>query len=215
MKRLMLAAATVAMITPASASDLLKAGSWLAYAFGTKELASGIPMCGMQTILDREGPQSQLHLKYQQNVDHTYFQLYKTDWKFTDRTDVKVVFTFDKKRLEWNGIAKPKTDKTSSSFIEINIKGDDTKELLSMIGDAAQLTIEFPDGDEPQWVVSMSGSREVANAMSTCIGLIATGTSPIGKAAKPTTPIGTTPTGPAKPPVRRAVKDPDSTPSSR
>jgi hypothetical protein len=51
----------------------------------------------------------------------------------------------------------------------MTISNENMSTLLKVFGDADKLTVNFPQGDEPQWTTKMEGSRKAANAFRGCM----------------------------------------------
>lgn len=80
------------------------------------------------------------------------------------------------------------------SLISFDINKDDLVPFLKVLGDAEEMTISFPQGNEPQWTVKMDGSRNAAGSFEQCIAALGN-----------TAHSSIAPTQPALPPAPRPV----------
>jgi hypothetical protein len=195
-KSLLTAAALALLMTTAQAGrDItLKAkGNWSAYYTISDK---GNPLCGMQTYWqnNRRALVAGAHIKYQSGGLVT-IQMFKVGWRMPVGTEVKVNLAFDNSE-QFPGVATSFIYK-GDALLSLNVKEGTEADFLSLIEDAREFKISFPDGDEPTWVANMTGSREVSGAFKRCAYTLDANapTQPTGKAA-PTQPTGK-PTQPA------------------
>jgi hypothetical protein len=188
--------------TTTKAWTLFKGGYWQTY--GMAKNNEGVPMCGMQTGDDSR----RLYIKWTIQ-DGVFFQVWKSSWRLTsnDAVPFSLKFIDNAKPGESDtlstkaGRAKP-SDVGVGSSVYLYVKPEDVSKSLDIFGEADQLLIEFPQGDEPTWNVKMDGSRNAATNFMDCISMIQknAGTQPVlPESTQPFKPSeSTSPTGKAK-----------------
>jgi hypothetical protein len=154
MKRLLLTAAALALLTPAAQAGtakpyILHQGKyWQTYAMTKNN--DGIPMCGMQTMGDR----SSFFIKWTPSGG-MWIQIWKYEWRLTAATGVSFQLEFidnakpgeNETLTTKNGWATP-SDSGYGSSLYVNIDGEDHSRLLQVFGEADRVLINFLDGDE-------------------------------------------------------------------
>jgi len=58
------------------------------------------------------------------------------------------------------------------SLISFDIRAEDLVPILGLFGDAEKMTINFPQGNEPQWTAKIDGSRKAASSFAQCIAAL-------------------------------------------
>jgi hypothetical protein len=164
MKRAVFAAAALALMAGgAHSKDLLTSGVWTTYAHQSQEL------CGMYTRVQGDNANGEIHLKYEKSVGSLYLQFFKKQWDFRTRGRiVNAVVTFDTVRHDWQGRTAPKNG-GADAFVEFQISPAYSKDLLELFAESNVMTIEWPDGNEPNWISSMEGSRDVSWVFGGCM----------------------------------------------
>jgi hypothetical protein len=188
------------MATTAQAAStphtLFKGGYW--ETFGIANNNDGQSMCGMQANFNNVG---RLYVKWT-SQNGMWLQVWKPSWRVAKGIDVPFQLEFfdDAKPGDSYtitaaaGLAVPSEGGLGSS-VNMTVKKQDRADLLKVFGDADMLTVNFPQGDEPQWSTKMDGSRKAANEFMRCIYIVQqaarASTQPVTR--QPTQPIGKAP----------------------
>ena len=152
--------------------------------FGMSSNNDGDTMCGMQAG-DYNSRVYFKWTKYGMTV-----QVWKANWRLAKDTKVpfKLEF-FDNAKPDQSsiitveaGLAKPEGIGTS---VFMDVDASDEASLMKVFGDADNLTISFPQGDEPAWHARMDGSRKAAKQFMDCIDA----TQQIQAMSHPTSPV--------------------------
>jgi hypothetical protein len=178
---LLLMASTAYAGTPSKVWTLFKGGYWETY--GMAKNTDGVPMCGMQSGNDNK----RLYIKWTASSG-MMVQVWKSSWHLSQNDEVPFQLRFfdnakpgesDTMTARKGGAHPSDAGVGSSVFMFIN--KEDMSNTLRIFSEADKMTIEFPQGDEPLWTVSMDGSRKAANEFMGCIYTIqqASGTQPI------------------------------------
>jgi len=202
MKRLMTTAAALTMLaTAAQAKDYVFYQGKYWQTFGTTSNSEGQPMCGMAYT----APNGAFYVKWTPEIGLGVHAM-KLNWKLPATAKVAMVLRFYDK-------AKPgavEEFSTAAGFISggknvmATIKADNSLEVIRLFAAADRLVISYPNGDEPDWVLPMVGSRNATEAFSRCVGDIRAAVAPTSPSAPSASPAK--PTSPAKP-GKAAVAD--------
>ena len=206
MKRLMMTAAALALLTSAAHAGktmqtytLHQGKYWRTFATinnGSDENTG--PQCGMYT----GGDVSRFYIKWTPRYGMRV-QLWKRNWRLTKDADVpfKIDF-FDDAKPDDNqtlnipgGWAVPNDASGTSVFA--NIDKDDEAKLLATFGDADRIAVHFPEGDEPSWNVNAEGTRKAASEFTKCITTVQQAMT--STTTQPVTPKATQPVVPSQP----------------
>ena len=189
MKRSIFAAvAVLLMATTAQAGQITKLYSsswWNAWYDASNH--DGNPMCVMAAKFAwADGAIGRAHVKWTVRGG-AFLQVWKSNWTLPKGSTVSMSVTF----IDFDRDAPPQTitanAKTVSerSLISFDIRAEDLVPILGLFGDAEKMTINFPQGNEPQWTAKIDGSRKAASSFAQCI--VALGITPYSSIA-PTQP---------------------------
>ena len=193
MKRLMMTAAALALLTTAAQAKphtLFKGTYW--QTFGMASNDDGQPMCGMRT----GGDVTRLYIKWTPQ-NGMKVQVWKSNWRLAEGTEVPFVLGFfdgakpgDNITLSTDGGLAEPTEGGIGTSVFMTVSNENMAKLLKVFGDADRMTVNFPQGDEPQWNAKMEGSRKAADEFMHCMYVVQQNipTSPV----KPTQPTGKT-----------------------
>ena len=166
MKRsLLIAAAVILLSTTVQARDELTSGLWT-YAHSTNR-----NICTMKTQMGDGNPhRGMVFVKYQRGGDGLFVQLSKNTWEFErgQRPDIRANLKFDSVDHFVTGKAFSRRD-NRDAYIEFQVKPEYTADFLELFSEANMLTVNWPDGNEPDWNASMQGSRDVAASFTECV----------------------------------------------
>ena len=146
MKRSIFAAvAVLLMATTAQAGQITKLYSsswWNAWYDASNH--DGNPMCVMAAKFAwADGAIGRAHVKWTVRGG-AFLQVWKSNWTL------------------------PK----GSTVISFDIRAEDLVPILGLFGDAEKMTINFPQGNEPQWTAKIDGSRKAASSFAQCIAAL-------------------------------------------
>jgi len=181
MKRLLLSTViAIAAVTAASAEvrTYNTSGGWQ-NAYGVN--SNGKRMCVMSRLLRNNpgDPYRMVFIKYEDGDNQVFLQVAKQSWRIPTGTDVPAQVGFDGQ--PW-GDSKSNTGK--DDIISIYIAPSSTSSFLDAVAHANIMNLTF-GGNEPQWNVSMDGSRGAIATLARCISTLRPGTQPYGNAATP------------------------------
>jgi hypothetical protein len=185
MKRSLLAAVALLLTTTADAAPptrtsqptpLATSGNWSTtyYAADAAGNQTKQPMCTMKTTV---APGAFGFVEYVGG--RVLFELTKTSWNIPLNTDVPISLQFDS-NAPLVGTAKGRPDSVLGGHLFYTIIDD--KEFLDAFASAKQMTLSFPQGNEPPWTIDMTGSREATTAFAKCMTTIPAATQPFTSA---------------------------------
>jgi|EndMetStandDraft_3_1072993.scaffolds.fasta_scaffold20329_4 hypothetical protein len=201
MKRILLAATALVMMTGAAAAtsrQLVASGYWSTHIVDRS--SDGTPMCMMRaTWTAPGGAEGRVFVKYANG--EVFFHIFKTNWRFDADVEVPLTVTFDSGVRKATGVT---VNTNGHHMIEIAVQKEHAGGILSDFAESNVMAINFESGNEPTWNANMYGSRLAAQWFIRCIKHIGgggTATSPVGpqasspvgppkSSAKPTTPVG-------------------------
>jgi hypothetical protein len=202
MKRLAGSLAVIAIAAmPVGAGAQLQtyhhAGAWDAFS-GRGE--SGGPECGVGTTNPSGG--RRLAMRFEIGGSNTTLSASKPEWSVPDNTHVTVVMQV--------GLNTPWTLQAlgHDRSIEWQLDPAAMQAFDRQFRGASSLTLTFPDGNEPPWVVPLAGSTAISDTFGRCIrDLTRQLQARLPHSDKPPTPQETTqpfaaPVGAAAPPTR-------------
>jgi hypothetical protein len=206
---LIAAVIVVAAITNASAFEV-RAGKFVAYQTVSND-GGRVPICGIQTSWPQT--RASLHIKYVLGDDVLRMHLFKESWRFPrdgSTVDIPLVVGFDKNAM-LDGTAK---GSATGPVPLASIRFDSTEQALNFLqefGEADKMWIRFEAGNEPLWVVDMTGSRDAVKLFRACVASITAkgklATQPYGNGGtQPYGNGGTQPFGQPKPQTAPAAK---------
>jgi len=140
-----------------------QSGAWTALA-GRND--AGTPMCSMSV----RGNDRLAMVKWQVGGGPVFVQVYKGSWNIPKGIQLPLSIQFDK-ATPFAGIATSVTDK----MIEARIKndeddnGDATVSFMQLFIAADKMVIQFPGGNESNWVANMDGSKTIGRRFVQCI----------------------------------------------
>jgi hypothetical protein len=155
----MLAATAVSAPARAAVTVYYHVGAWDAFDGPGDD---GRPVCGIGTRNPADG--RTFSLRFSVGGDDTVtFIASKTGWQIPDGTAMPVVMQIGLQR-PWNVQARGNADR-----VQWALDRDAIQEFDAQFRRAGSMTVTFPSGNEPPWVLSLSGSTAVSNAMGRCI----------------------------------------------
>ncbi len=218
-----MAIAAALAVTPRARADTTiyyHAGSWDAFeATGS----GGEPICGIGSHNLADG--SSLSLRFQLGGANVTFTASKPGWQIPDGTALPVVMQV--------GLSEPWTVQAvgRGDTVEWTVDTNAMRTFDTQFRAASSMTLTFPGGTEPPWVIGLRGSTAISNAMGRCITDLRqranttvspqSTTQPFGAAPAASPAPGTVPTpavpaapgtapAPAAPPVPGALPAPAS-----
>jgi len=184
-KALLIGTALAALVTAPALAEMreyYRAGGWASLA-GT--LNDGEPSCAMQARA-RDFSWSVM-VKYYGNNGAIGVQLAKRGWRIPSGTNVQVELGFDSTPFgDVAAYGRPVTREPRMGLVQFTVAPDSLESFLEGFREAKKMWVTFPNGNEPAWVLDMTGSRENSNAFAACILRLAN--------ARPTQPYGNQPT---------------------
>jgi hypothetical protein len=211
-------AALAAAAMPASAMAQLQtyyhAGAWDAFS-GRNE--QGGAVCGVGNT--NPSNNRRVTIRFDIGGSMTAISASKPDWSIPDGTRVTVVTQI--------GLNTPATQQATGQGHSITwtLDPDAIRAFDQQFRNASLMTLTFPDGNEPPWSVSLSGSSAISQTMARCITDLTRQvqtTQPAGATAgtAPTNPDATQPFGasatgaPPLPDATNPADQPAGTPPS-
>lgn len=156
-----LAAMLIADPPMAQTRTIVRAGTWEAFGGTTSK---GIALCGMST----EANTRYFSIKRQSGSDVLSVQLGTPQWKLTDGERKQVRLAFDARTARSSaGVGIHFDD--GDPGLEFAVSATEIEEFLREFRASAQLTVQFPDANFPDWKVPLSGSSAVADAFQQCV----------------------------------------------
>jgi hypothetical protein len=159
--RAMMAIVAALTVTPGARADTTiyyHAGSWDAFeATGT----GGQPICGIGSHNLADG--SSLSLRFQLSGSDVTFTASKPGWQIPDGTALPVVMQV--------GLSEPWTEQAigNGDRVEWTLGTSAMQTFDAQFRAASSMTLTFPGGTEPPWVIGLRGSTAISNAMGRCI----------------------------------------------
>ena len=165
MKRALLTAAAVILLstTAQAQRNEITSGLWT-YAQSTNR-----NICTMKTQMGDGNPhRGMVMVKYQRGGEGLFVQVTKNTWEFERGSQIRANLKFDSVDHFVTGKSFPRRD-NRDAYIEFQVKAEYTADFLELFGEANFLTINWPDGNEPDWNAAMEGSRDVATNFTECV----------------------------------------------
>ncbi|WP_301588809.1 hypothetical protein [Sabulicella glaciei] len=144
-------------------TDIATHGSWTAYRAQTP---TGRQLCGIR-VVGAEG--RTLHLKHFAGDRHVTFQAFKTSWSIPQGTRLRLSLRVDGNAPWTTGGAIGQRN-----FVEWTVGGG-IERFDAQFRNGARLFLEFPEGSEAAWVVSLTGSAAAMGRMVECMGTLRQG----------------------------------------
>ena len=167
MKRTFLAAVVVllTMATTAQAGPFTKlysSGSWNVWLDAAND--NGDRMCTMDAQFARANGWA--YVKWTLRGGG-FLQAWKPTWRFPEGSTVPMSLTFISFEVFSPPIIGEAKTLNKGSALSFDIK--DLPSFLQLFAYANKMTIDFPQGNEPQWALKMDGGRDAIRAFEQCI----------------------------------------------
>ncbi len=148
-------------VTPEARADTTiyyHAGSWDAF---EATATGGQPICGIGSHNLADG--SSLSMRFQLGGSNVTFTASKPGWQIPDGTTLPVVMQV--------GLSEPWTEQAigNGDRVEWTLDTDAMQTFDTQFRAASSMTLTFPGGTEPPWVIGLRGSTAISNAMGRCI----------------------------------------------
>lgn len=173
-----------------TSNDLGSYGAWTAYRATT---ASGRAICGIR-VTGSEG--RSLHLKYFAGDNSITVQAFRQGWTIPPGTRLRVEL-----RVDQNAPWSTSGANGQRNMVEWTVAGG-LDRFSSQFRNGSRLYLDFPQGSETGWVVSLTGSSAALGRMAECMqALRAGGGGPGGNSGgkgggAPSQPFGNAPPAP-------------------
>jgi hypothetical protein len=163
----MLLAMSSAQAANRTTTDYAMSGSW--YAFSGTSTANR-PLCGIASR-DVSGGRF-VAVKWEPGAE-PFLQFSKTGWKIPIAAELQLVVKFDDDEpleIPAQPIKLPAGLSTthSTSLQSYFAEQEDTLAFLHLFSAARKFHISFP-GSESPWIIDLTGSRDMANALTNCM----------------------------------------------
>lgn len=150
---------------------LYRSGVWSV--LYTPSSNNGSPMC---ILVDDIGPSTYFALKFQGGSHPALFgELGKASWSIPNGRSIAMDF-----RVDRDPIFHVSAD-GSGRLVQWLVVGNGTRRFIRDFKDGETLLVDFPDGDEPTWRISLDGSYKATGVFSRCIAHMPSSTEPYGK----------------------------------
>jgi hypothetical protein len=187
---LMAVAATLAV------SPVARADTTIYYHSGNRDAfestsTGGQPVCGIGSHNLADG--SSLALRFQLGGANVTFTASKPGWLIPDGTALPVVMQV--------GLAEPWKVQAigNGDRVEWTLDTNTMQRFDTQFRDAASMTLTFPSGTEPPWVIGLHGSSAISNAMGRCIRDLRRRANTAATPQSTTQPFEAVPTAPGAP----------------
>jgi hypothetical protein len=122
---------------------------------------NGQPLCGIGSRNASDG--RAFSLRFPIGGDDVTFTATKPGWNIPNNTQIPVVVQI--------GLQQPWTEQAvgSGNRVEWTLDRSDIQTFDAQFRRATSMTVTFPSGNEPPWVISLSGSTAASNAMGRCV----------------------------------------------
>ncbi len=156
-----LAALTIALAPAAAVAQLqtyYHAGAWDAFS-GRND--KGGAVCGIGSTMSPDN--RRLSISFDIGGTNTGFSASKPDWAIPANTRVAVVMQI--------GLNTPWTEQGAGNghSIDWTLTPDVMGAFDRQFRGASLMTLTFPDGNEPPWTVSLSGSTAISDTIRRCV----------------------------------------------
>jgi len=121
----------------------------------------GQPFCGIGSHNPADG--RTFSVRFPIGGNGVTFIASKPSWNIPGHTDIQVVMQV--------GLEQPWTEQAagSSQSVQWTLDRGSYQNFDAQFRRAASMTLTFPSGNEPPWVISLSGSTGASNAMGRCV----------------------------------------------
>ena len=156
-----MAVAVALAVSPAARADTTiyyHSGNWDAF---ESTSTGGQPVCGIGSHNLADG--SSLALRFQLGGTNMTFTASKPGWQIPDGTALPVVMQI--------GLSEPWTMQAigNGERVEWTLDTNRMQTFDAQFRAASSMTLTFPSGTEPPWVIGLHGSSAISNAMGRCI----------------------------------------------
>jgi hypothetical protein len=162
MKHLAHLAALAIALTPVAASAQMqtyyRVGAWDAFS-GKSD--TGGAVCGIGTTNPSDN--RRLSIRFDIGGSDTTFSAGKPDWSIPANTHITVVMQV--------GLSIPWTMQAvgNDHSIEWTLDPNAFQEFDRQFHGASSMTLTFPDGNEPPWMLSLAGSAAISDTFGRCV----------------------------------------------
>jgi hypothetical protein len=154
------ALAAITLTAPARADTTIyyHAGNWDAF---EATAANGQPLCGIGSHNTANG--ATLSLRSQPGIGDVLFIASKTGWQIPAGTKLPVVMQI--------GLNQPWTEQATGNGDSVQwvVDGNAMQAFNAQFSGASSMTVTFPSGSEPPWVMGLAGSSAITTAMARCV----------------------------------------------
>jgi hypothetical protein len=140
---------------------LKRAAGW--DAFGGRS-DSGRKLCGMST----RGGGRWFGIKYFEGDSNLTIQLSKNTWKVRKGTQIDITMQFDDES-PWKARATAFYMDNGNAALEFQIGRKQIKQWISEFRESNILYVRFPTSNVEDWQADLSGTQEIADAMTQCL----------------------------------------------
>jgi hypothetical protein len=206
MKRFLFTAATLLTATTAAqAADhttMFASNYWRVTHIAHNSM--GVSMCNMQSQMTfAHGITGFVMIKWQKGQPNPFIQLGKTNWRFPNDLQVPFSIRLDNGHREFVGVSTIPATAPNSIVLLANVAKDEGDGWLDNFAASKTMIINFRNGNEPQWSVKMTGSRDASKSFQSCIKILEKDAVPEGATSPvpdvpesqptPTNPVQTVP----------------------
>lgn len=137
----------------------LKTEKWF---FKNARTPQGTPLCALVTSPVSGSTIKSVAVKSLGGNDHLNVTLYKDSWSIPQGTTISITLDFmDNQPLALEAYGDGK-------FIDISLPHEATAIFLGLMKGSKFLKVGFPNGDEPEWAVSLDGSHQHMKEFVSC-----------------------------------------------
>jgi hypothetical protein len=133
-------------------------GNWDVFSGQTD---NGRPFCGIGTTEPGDG--RSLSIQFDIGEQVVDFRAARAGWSIPAGTKLSAVIRFSPK-LHWTARAEG-----NANLVRWSLNRADTQAFDDRFRHTRSMTLVFPDGNEPPWTISLTGSRRADNAFGRCI----------------------------------------------
>lgn len=156
------AAAITVLCGNAAFADNLKTyfhvGSWDAF---SGPGADGRPLCGVGSTNPTDN--RSFSLRFAVGGDSVLFQVKKPNWNIPSGTQIPVVMQIGL-NTPWNVQGGG-----NGQVVEWTMDRDSMQTFDAQFRGASSMTLTFPTGNEPPWLIGLNGSMAISNAFGRCV----------------------------------------------
>ncbi len=163
-------------------------GSWDAF---SGPGADSKPVCGIGSI--NPGDSRSFSLRFAIGGDSVIFQVKKPNWNIPANTQIAMVLQIGLD-TPWN-----LQGAGNGQMVEWSLDRNAIQTFDAQFRRAGSMTLTFPSGNEPPWIVGLNGSTAISNAFGKCVTTMtarAQAQQPAPVPSGPTQPFGQAPTQP-------------------